>query len=118
MDDALSAGDFIVTMEAVDKFFGSFQALRHVDLRVRRQERIVLCGPSGSGKSTPRWASRTKTMPSKQGALSTAFSSTVSLACPRDTETLRGLCPHLTRPPAWRQCTPPCLLINDTFPAK
>ena len=52
MDDALSAGDFIVTMEAVDKFFGSFQALRHVDLRVRRQERIVLCGPSGSGKST------------------------------------------------------------------
>jgi len=52
MDDVLPAGDFIVTMEAVDKYFGAFQALHHVDLRVRRQERIVLCGPSGSGKST------------------------------------------------------------------
>ena len=45
-------GDFIVTMEGVDKYFGSFPALHHVDLMVRRQERIVLCGPSGSGKST------------------------------------------------------------------
>jgi ABC-type polar amino acid transport system ATPase subunit len=52
MDDVTPSGDFIVTMQAVDKFFGDFQALHHVDLQVRRQERIVLCGPSGSGKST------------------------------------------------------------------
>lgn len=26
--------------------------LRDIDLRVRRGERIVICGPSGSGKST------------------------------------------------------------------
>src|SRR6201987_4694872 len=52
MDDALPSDDFIITMKGVDKYFGAFQALRHVDLLVRRQERIVLCGPSGSGKST------------------------------------------------------------------
>jgi ABC-type polar amino acid transport system ATPase subunit len=52
MDDVPPASEFIITMEGVDKYFGNFQALRHVDLQVRRQERIVLCGPSGSGKST------------------------------------------------------------------
>jgi general L-amino acid transport system ATP-binding protein len=45
-------GDVIIELEAVDKFFGDFQALRHIDLRVGRREVVVVIGPSGSGKST------------------------------------------------------------------
>lgn len=41
-----------VTMEGVDKWYGAFQALRNINLRVAAGERIVICGPSGSGKST------------------------------------------------------------------
>jgi ABC-type polar amino acid transport system ATPase subunit len=44
--------DEIISMCQVNKFFGTFQALRNVDLSVSRGERIVICGPSGSGKST------------------------------------------------------------------
>ncbi len=36
----------------VNKWYGEFHVLRDVNLRVRRGERIVVCGPSGSGKST------------------------------------------------------------------
>jgi general L-amino acid transport system ATP-binding protein len=42
----------IIEMEHVDKFFGSFQALRDINLKVGRQEVVVVIGPSGSGKST------------------------------------------------------------------
>ncbi len=42
----------IIVLENVDKFFGSFQALKEINLTVRRGERVVVCGPSGSGKST------------------------------------------------------------------
>jgi general L-amino acid transport system ATP-binding protein len=41
-----------VEMAGVNKWFGAFHALRDVDLKVARKERIVICGPSGSGKST------------------------------------------------------------------
>jgi general L-amino acid transport system ATP-binding protein len=41
-----------VSLSNVEKHFGSFQALRSVNLDVARGERIVICGPSGSGKST------------------------------------------------------------------
>ncbi|UCF95733.1 MAG: amino acid ABC transporter ATP-binding protein [Desulfobacterales bacterium] len=34
------------------KWFGDFHVLKDINLNVRRQERIVICGPSGSGKST------------------------------------------------------------------
>ncbi|WJI78273.1 MULTISPECIES: amino acid ABC transporter ATP-binding protein [unclassified Mesorhizobium] len=34
------------------KYFGAFQVLRNINLKVMRGERIVVCGPSGSGKST------------------------------------------------------------------
>ncbi len=42
----------MVTLEGVDKYFGSFQALRDIHLSVDRQEVVVVLGPSGSGKST------------------------------------------------------------------
>jgi ABC-type polar amino acid transport system ATPase subunit len=42
----------IIQLERVSKFFGGFQALKDIDLTVKRGERIVVCGPSGSGKST------------------------------------------------------------------
>ena len=42
----------IIVLENVDKFFGAFQALKGINLTVRKRERVVVCGPSGSGKST------------------------------------------------------------------
>src|SRR5574340_910799 len=36
----------------VHKWYGSFHALRNINLTVSHGERIVVCGPSGSGKST------------------------------------------------------------------
>ena len=44
--------DIAISLEHVDKWFGSFHVLRDVNLAVRRGERMVVCGPSGSGKST------------------------------------------------------------------
>lgn len=41
-----------VEMKSVNKWFGEFHVLRDINLRVKRGERIVICGPSGSGKST------------------------------------------------------------------
>ncbi|MGB2815816.1 MAG: amino acid ABC transporter ATP-binding protein [Burkholderiaceae bacterium] len=44
--------DNIIAIRGLNKWYGDFQALRDIDLAVRRGERIVICGPSGSGKST------------------------------------------------------------------
>ena len=41
-----------VSLEGVHKFFGSFHALRDIDLTIDRGEVCVAIGPSGSGKST------------------------------------------------------------------
>ncbi len=41
-----------VILEDVQKWFGDFQVLRDISLRVAEGEKIVICGPSGSGKST------------------------------------------------------------------
>lgn len=47
-----AAGATIIEMHGVHKWFGEFHVLKDINLAVRRQEKIVICGPSGSGKST------------------------------------------------------------------
>ena len=42
----------VIQLENVDKFFGAFQALKKINLSVKKGEKVVVCGPSGSGKST------------------------------------------------------------------
>jgi polar amino acid transport system ATP-binding protein/general L-amino acid transport system ATP-binding protein len=49
---AREPGDVAVRMEGVDKWYGTFQALKDINLVVESGARIVICGPSGSGKST------------------------------------------------------------------
>ena len=46
------SGTAMIELEGVDKFFGDFQALSDINLRIGRQEVVVVIGPSGSGKST------------------------------------------------------------------
>ena len=48
----VSDTDVAIEMVGVNKWFGSFQALKDINLKVTKGERIVVCGPSGSGKST------------------------------------------------------------------
>ncbi len=47
-----ATADPMIVMEAVDKYYGAFHALKSINLTVRQGEKVVLCGPSGSGKST------------------------------------------------------------------
>ncbi len=42
----------IISVQGLQKWYGSFQALKDIDLEVETQEVVVLMGPSGSGKST------------------------------------------------------------------
>ena len=44
--------DKIIEMIAVNKWFGDFQVLKDINLKVSPKQKIVVCGPSGSGKST------------------------------------------------------------------
>ena len=44
--------EIAIQIQNMNKWFGSFNVLRDIDLTVNRGERIVVCGPSGSGKST------------------------------------------------------------------
>ncbi len=48
----MSDNPYIIEMNAVHKWYGSFHVLKDINLQVEKGERIVICGPSGSGKST------------------------------------------------------------------
>jgi general L-amino acid transport system ATP-binding protein len=47
-----SESEPIIRIEALNKWYGDYHALRDIDLNVDPGEKIVICGPSGSGKST------------------------------------------------------------------
>ena len=44
--------EIIIDIQGLHKWFGEFHVLRDINLQVKKQERVVICGPSGSGKST------------------------------------------------------------------
>ena len=52
LSDEMLGRDDIILCNSVDKWFGDFQALHGVDLKVKDREVMVVLGPSGSGKST------------------------------------------------------------------
>jgi general L-amino acid transport system ATP-binding protein len=41
-----------IRIQGMNKYYGTFHALKNIDLTVSKGDRIVICGPSGSGKST------------------------------------------------------------------
>jgi general L-amino acid transport system ATP-binding protein len=51
VETAAQEGD-IIQIVAMHKWYGEFHVLKNINLFVRPNERIVICGPSGSGKST------------------------------------------------------------------
>jgi general L-amino acid transport system ATP-binding protein len=51
-NEQASSNDLIIEIIEMHKWFGEFHVLNNINLTVRKQERIVICGPSGSGKST------------------------------------------------------------------
>jgi len=44
--------EVVVELDHLNKWYGQFHVLKDINLKVRKGERIVICGPSGSGKST------------------------------------------------------------------
>lgn len=48
----ISKDEVCIEIIGMHKWFGAFHALKDINLKVMRGERIVIAGPSGSGKST------------------------------------------------------------------
>lgn len=51
-EQSIENNDDIIIIKDLNKWYGEFHVLKDINLRVRKGERIVICGPSGSGKST------------------------------------------------------------------
>jgi general L-amino acid transport system ATP-binding protein len=49
---AQAAGQPMIELRNVNKWYGDFHVLKDINIEVRKGERVVVCGPSGSGKST------------------------------------------------------------------
>ena len=44
--------DYMIEIQDMNKWYGEFHVLKNINLKVKKGEKIVICGPSGSGKST------------------------------------------------------------------
>ncbi len=51
-NNAETSSQPIITIDQMHKWYGDFHVLADINLKVKKGERIVVCGPSGSGKST------------------------------------------------------------------
>lgn len=51
-DKKLNPTSAAVSINALNKWYGNYHALKDVDLDVPAGSRVIICGPSGSGKST------------------------------------------------------------------
>jgi general L-amino acid transport system ATP-binding protein len=51
-EQSIESNDDIIVIKDLNKWYGAFHVLKDINLRVKKGERIVICGPSGSGKST------------------------------------------------------------------
>jgi ABC-type polar amino acid transport system ATPase subunit len=52
MNDKTIGNEEIIVIEDLHKYFGNIEAVKALDLRVKRGEVVAIVGPSGSGKST------------------------------------------------------------------
>ncbi len=52
MRDSLSANEYVIQAEGLGKTFGPIEALRGIDLSVKKGEFYTLFGPNGAGKTT------------------------------------------------------------------
>jgi glutamate transport system ATP-binding protein len=50
--EAATAGEPLVVLDGVNKWFGKLHVLQDINISIKRGEVVVVIGPSGSGKST------------------------------------------------------------------
>ncbi|WP_281268305.1 amino acid ABC transporter ATP-binding protein [Arthrobacter livingstonensis] len=48
----MQSNEAMISIREVNKYYGTFQVLKDINLEVKRGEVVVVLGPSGSGKST------------------------------------------------------------------
>jgi len=49
---AADSDEIMIQLNDMNKWYGDFHVLKNINLKVKKGEKIVVCGPSGSGKST------------------------------------------------------------------
>ena len=48
----MNTDNYMIEINAMNKWYDKFHVLKNINLKVKKGEKIVICGPSGSGKST------------------------------------------------------------------